>query len=53
MNYLTQQDMPGCGIDVLIHRVTTGHHVAVLELHALRTLCAQLARHNDLAALGT
>lgn len=45
---LAQHDVAHCRVDVHARGVAGGHHVAVLELHALRTLGAQLAGNNDL-----
>ena len=39
-------------VHVVLDGLAAGDHVAVLELHGLGALCAQLARHDHLAALG-
>jgi len=39
-------------VHVLVHGVAGGKHVAVHELHRLGALSAELARDDDLAALG-
>ena len=53
LTHLTQQHVARGRVNVLPHGIAAGHHVPVLELHALGALRAQLARNNHLAALGT
>ena len=50
---LPKHDMSHASINVLYSRVARCNHVAILELHSLGTLSAQLARDNDLTALGS
>ena len=48
---LPEQYVPDRRINVHPRRVSTRHHVPILELHALRTLSPQLSAHNNLASL--
>jgi hypothetical protein len=45
---LAQHDVTHGTVNVQACGITRGHHVAILELHALGTLGTQLARYNDL-----
>lgn len=46
--YLPQENMSHCRVNVLIHRLTRRNHVTVLELHGFGTLSPQLPTDNYL-----
>mmetsp|Transcript_112563 Transcript_112563/g.157872 ORF Transcript_112563/g.157872 Transcript_112563/m.157872 type:complete len:210 (-) Transcript_112563:42-671(-) len=51
-NSLAKHDVADGGVNVVADRVTGLDHVSVAELHGLGTLGAELARDNELTALG-
>ena len=49
---LAEQGVASAGDNVLVDRVTGRDHVAILELHCLRTLAAELTRDANFRTLG-
>lgn len=52
-NSLTQKDVTGGCVNVVVARISGVNHESIDELHGLCTLTAQFSGNDDLATLGT